>query len=125
MNKTTVIEALENKWNRAGDTNMTLSLFMNGISSSDSAKNTLKQVGIDSPSNIASLQYWTLDFANDLAAILYPNICRTWSDSYQAFGYVDTSPNSFSNLDRFLIRNVGSLAMTFAASKIKSMFLFY
>jgi len=102
LNQQFVVEALEKKWNQENDPKMTLSLFTHGMDNK-------------------TLQFWTRAFANDLAAILYPNICKTWADSYQAFGYVDTMPNTgFSYLDKFLIRNVGSLAMTLAAFKIKS-----
>jgi hypothetical protein len=61
-----------------------------------------------------------MKYANDdLASLLYPNICRTLSDSYGAFGYVNTV-DTFSPLQRVTIRGLGSLAMYFAASKIKS-----
>lgn len=91
-----VVASLESKWND----NMTLEEF----TASPSAKQ------------------WTT-FANDeLAALLYPNICRTWSDSFGAFGYVNNVP-TFSALNRLSIRGLGSLAMYLAASKIKCEFL--
>ena len=59
------------------------------------------------------------DFAsNDLAGLMYPNICRTLSDSFAAFGYVD-NVSTFTPIQRGLIKGVGSLAMYMAASKIK------
>lgn len=59
-------------------------------------------------------------FANDqLAPILYPNLCSTLSNSYRAFGYVH-NVSDFSIPQRYLIQSLGSLAMYFAASKIKS-----
>jgi hypothetical protein len=61
-----------------------------------------------------------IKYANDdLASLLYPNICRTLRDSYGAFGYVNTV-DTFSPVQRVAIRSLGSLAMYFAASKIKS-----
>lgn len=58
-------------------------------------------------------------FANDeLAPILYPNLCSTLTDSYRAFGYVHNISN-FSILQRYLIQSLGSLAMYLAASRIK------
>jgi len=58
-------------------------------------------------------------FANDqLAPILYPNLCSTLSNSYRAFGYVH-NVSDFSIPQRYLIQSLGSLAMYFAASKIK------
>lgn len=69
----------------------------------------------DSP----SARRWETFAREDLATILYPNICSSLGDSYQAFGYVDQVDN-FTKTQKFLIRGVGSLAMYFAASKIKS-----
>jgi glutaredoxin len=63
---------------------------------------------------------WT-DFArNDLAPLLYPNLCNTLSNSYQAFGYVHAAGTPFSLTQRYSIQFVGSIAMYMAASKIKS-----
>mmetsp|Transcript_27960 Transcript_27960/g.57452 ORF Transcript_27960/g.57452 Transcript_27960/m.57452 type:complete len:365 (+) Transcript_27960:164-1258(+) len=61
---------------------------------------------------------WVRFAADDLAALLYPNICGTLSDSYNAFGYVE-DVDSFSGLQKVSIRYLGALAMHFAASKIK------
>lgn len=59
-------------------------------------------------------------FANhDLAPILYPNICRSLSESYSAFGYVKDVDN-FSSMQKVLIQGVGAFAMYMAASKVKS-----
>ena len=68
--------------------------------------------------NGPSAKQWT-DFAtNKLAVLLYPNICRSWGESYRAFEYVNRTP-TFGFFQRILIQNVGSLAMYMAASKIK------
>jgi len=66
-----------------------------------------------------SSQKWTKFANDDLAPLLYPNICRTLGDSYQAFSYVDQVV-SFSPLQRIAIRCVGAVAMNFAASRVKS-----
>jgi hypothetical protein len=66
-----------------------------------------------------SATHWVKYANDDLASLLYPNICRTLSDSYGAFGYVQTV-DTFSPVQRVAIRGLGSLAMYFAASKIKS-----
>lgn len=55
----------------------------------------------------------------DLAPIIYPNICRSIAESFEAFKYVDHVEN-FSAVQKVLIRGIGSVAMYFAASKIKS-----
>jgi hypothetical protein len=62
---------------------------------------------------------WTTFAKDDLAPLLYPNMCNTLSNSYQAFGYVH-GVDSFSATQKMLIRTIGSLAMYMAASKIKS-----
>ena len=60
------------------------------------------------------------DFAQKkLAPLLYPNICRTLGDSFKAFDYVHVGPNTFSMAQRYSIQYLGSVAMYFAASKIK------
>jgi hypothetical protein len=91
---------LEERWNKDGHMNMA------DFATSESATRWIK-------------------YANDdLASLLYPNICRTLSDSYGAFGYVNTV-DTFSPLQRVTIRGLGSLAMYFAASKIKSKYSRY
>uniref|UniRef100_A0A7S1FUL2 GST N-terminal domain-containing protein n=1 Tax=Corethron hystrix TaxID=216773 RepID=A0A7S1FUL2_9STRA len=62
---------------------------------------------------------WETFSREELAPVLYPNICRSWSESYEAFGYVNDA-KGFTTVQKGLIRGVGSLAMLFAASKIKS-----
>ena len=61
-----------------------------------------------------------VSFTNDkLAALLYPNICSKYTDSYAAFGYV-RDVDSFSWFQKQSIRAIGGLAMYMAASKVKS-----
>jgi microsomal prostaglandin-E synthase 2 len=62
---------------------------------------------------------WVEFAREELASLLYPNICSTWNDSYIAFDYVH-KVDTFSAFQKFSIQNAGSLAMYFAASKIKS-----
>jgi microsomal prostaglandin-E synthase 2 len=71
---------------------------------------------IDSSSESA-LQ-WTAFARDDLAPLLYPNLCNSLSSSYHAFGYVHSTP-SFSISQRYSIQFLGSIAMYLAASKIK------
>lgn len=66
-----------------------------------------------------SAEKWTAFASDDLAPVVYPNICRSLGESYAAFGYVG-GVESFSGTQKVLIRGVGSLAMYFAASKIKA-----
>ena len=61
---------------------------------------------------------WTRFAIDDLAALLYPNICGSLSDSYDAFGYV-RNVDSFSALQKISIQYLGALAMHFAARKVK------
>jgi microsomal prostaglandin-E synthase 2 len=66
-----------------------------------------------------SSQRWQ-DFAKSkLAPLLYPNLCRTLSSSFRAFDYVHAVDSPFTTAERYSIQYVGSLAMYFAASKIK------
>ena len=64
---------------------------------------------------------WLKFATDDLAALLYPNICSSLSDSYKAFAYVE-SVDSFTKLQKVSIRSLGALAMYFAASKVKCEF---
>jgi microsomal prostaglandin-E synthase 2 len=54
-----------------------------------------------------------------LAPLLYPNICITLTDSFRAFNYVHDENSKFSIIQRYSIQFIGSVAMYFAASKIK------
>ncbi len=84
--------------------------------SNENAANT--EEIIESFANTDNAKRWN-DFAtNELAPVLYPNICRSLSESYDAFGYVK-NVNEFSLVQKSLIRGIGSLAMYFAASRIK------
>jgi glutaredoxin len=51
---------------------------------------------------------WTNFAVNELAVLLYPNMCRTWGDSYRAFEYVHATA-TFGPLQRVMIQILGSL----------------
>ena len=68
--------------------------------------------------NSPTAQKWEIFARDELAPILYPNICRSIGESYRAFSYVKKI-ETFTGMQKVLIRGVGSLAMFFAASKIK------
>lgn len=96
LRKASVIDSLEQKWLD------TQSMRMETFSSPNANK-------------------W-VDFANDeLAPILYPNICNTLGASWKAFDYVKKVPE-FSFIQKMMIQGMGSVAMYLAASKIKSKF---
>lgn len=76
----------------------------------------LEHPSIDSSSDSAIK--WTAFARDDLAPLLYPNLCNSLGNAYQAFGYVHSTP-SFSMAQRYSIQFLGSIAMYFAASKIK------
>lgn len=63
-------------------------------------------------------QKWLRFAIDDLAALLYPNICSTLSDSYNAFGYVK-DVDTFSTFQKISIQSLGAVAMYIAAGKIK------
>mmetsp|Transcript_17350 Transcript_17350/g.49681 ORF Transcript_17350/g.49681 Transcript_17350/m.49681 type:complete len:324 (-) Transcript_17350:750-1721(-) len=89
-----------------------------GESESEAPQGIIGKMTMDSFRSSDNSQRWA-DFAsNDLAGLMYPNICRTLSDSFAAFGYVD-SVSTFSPIQKGMIKGVGSLAMYMAASKIK------
>jgi microsomal prostaglandin-E synthase 2 len=74
--------------------------------------------GDTSFANSPSSQQWQ-DFArHKLAPLLYPNLCNTLSNSFRAFDYVHSEP-TFTTLQKYSIQWIGSIAMYFAASKIK------
>ena len=52
---------------------------------------------------------WATFARKELAVLLYPNLCRTLSSSYAAFGYVHQVNNSFSWLQRMSVQMIGSL----------------
>ena len=64
-------------------------------------------------------QKWMRYAVDDLAALLYPNICGTRGESYDAFSYVK-NVDSFTAGQKMSIQLLGSLAMYFAASRVKS-----
>jgi len=92
---------LETRWSRSSDNQDGSAMTMDDFALND------------------EVQKWT-QFSNEqLAPILYPNICRSLAESYAAFGYV-SEISSFTLTQKFMIRSIGSLAMYFAASRIKS-----
>lgn len=66
---------------------------------------------LDAFQNSPSAAQWTKFAVDDLATLLYPNICRTWGDSYRAFAYVHET-STFGPLQRFIIQNIGSVVRT-------------
>jgi hypothetical protein len=67
----------------------------------------------------SSAQKWSNYATEELASLLYPNMCRSLGDSYRAFGYVE-KVDTFGTLDRLAIRGLGSIAMYMAANRVKS-----
>jgi microsomal prostaglandin-E synthase 2 len=63
-------------------------------------------------------QQWTLWSEKKLAVMLYPNITRSLSESWECFEYSE-SVSEWSYLHRKLVRGAGSLAMAMANGKIK------
>jgi hypothetical protein len=74
---------------------------------------------LESFSKSSSSSKWIAFSDNELAPLLYPNMCRTIGEAYAAFGYVNQVPE-FTPLQRLAIRGIGSLAMYMAASRVKS-----
>ena len=61
---------------------------------------------------------WASWSDKELAVLLFPNITRTWSEAYEAFGYVQEVPH-FSVVDKWSNQLVGAFAMWMAQGKIK------
>jgi glutaredoxin len=82
--------------------------WQKGTAANSTSPMTLEDFGSES----AQTQW--RDFRDKLALVLYPNMCRTWSDSYEAFNYVhhlptETTINKFGVVQAMLIQNLGSL----------------
>lgn len=93
-----VQKILEKRW--ASDENNNNKMTMQQFQNSDKA------------------QKWIKFAIDDLAALLYPNICGSLSDSYYAFGYVK-NVDTWSGLQKMSIQSLGAVAMYFAAGKVK------
>lgn len=61
---------------------------------------------------------WAAWVDKELAVYIYPNITRSYSESFEAFGYIEQVPH-FTLLDKLSNRYLGALAMVFAQGKIK------
>ena len=100
LNLTDVQMKLENRWAEEGQNDTEPIMTMQQFEKSEHALR------------------WTRFAIDDLAALLYPNICGSLSESYDAFGYV-RNVDSFSALQKISIQYLGALAMHFAARKVK------
>ena len=84
---------------------------------------SLGTAGVLSKSELATFRSpkaleWAEWSDKQLAVLLFPNITRSFSESYQAFGYVMDVPH-FSNLDKWANQLIGSFFMWMAQGKIK------
>jgi microsomal prostaglandin-E synthase 2 len=61
---------------------------------------------------------WSTWSENKLAVVLYPNITRTFADSWAAFSYV-SNVKEWSLMDRIVNRTLGPVAMYLVRNKIK------
>ena len=106
-----LLNQLKNKWEQSA-------------LSSSTGSNDESIMSMDTFQSSKEALKW-MDFAkDDLAPILYPNICRSMSESFQAFQYVHDVEH-FSTSQKVMIRGLGSVAMYIAASKIKCKFILY
>ena len=100
LSKTDVQKTLEKLWN-------------------DEVKNDERDgMTIQQFKDSGNAQKWFRFASDDLSALLYPNICGSLGDSYDAFGYVK-DVDTFSAVQKISIQSLGALAMYFAASKVK------
>lgn len=61
---------------------------------------------------------WVVWADKELAVLLFPNLTRTFEESYQAFGYVNDVPG-FNMMDKVANQWIGATAMWLAQGKIK------
>jgi len=67
----------------------------------------------------ADAQKWAMWASDELAVLLFPNISRTYGESFQAFSYVHNVPH-FTLVNRISNQFLGAFAMwAFARKKIK------
>jgi microsomal prostaglandin-E synthase 2 len=104
-------------------------VILNGLTSGESAEIILKITDtinsgtyaiVKPPSTFypEDTQEWS-DWADKkLAVMLYPNITRTMSESWECFSYIDDQKQWNMPL-RAVTKSLGSLAMSFANGKIK------
>jgi microsomal prostaglandin-E synthase 2 len=126
LQQDSVVSLLEQRWandnalrGSSSDNDTKVAFTLQDFVGNSSVIADLGDDNVDSESS-SEVEEW-LRFADDeLASLLYPNICRTWSDSYQAFSYVNKI-DSFSTIQKMSIQLMGSVAMYLAASRVKSM----
>ncbi|KAL7559549.1 hypothetical protein ACA910_005177 [Epithemia clementina (nom. ined.)] len=109
-----VLEQLQHQW-KAGNSPMTLSDFVGRVAATTNDDDTKPKGKALAPKDA---QEWVRYANEELAVLLYPNLCPTLGRAYQAFAYVHTIP-TFSFWQQWSIRTVGSLAMYLAASRVK------
>ena len=83
----------------------------------------MREAGILSEKQLAEFRSekaveWAKWSDRELAVLLFPNITRTFGESYEAFGYVMDVPH-FSIAEKWSNQLVGAFAMWMAQGKIK------
>ena len=98
--------SLQNRWKKDNSNN----------------NSTNTRMTMDQFHSTESAKQWSKFASEEVSSLMYPNLCNTLGNSYRAFGYVDssTSTNNFTTLQKVMIKCIGSVAMYFAASKIKA-----
>lgn len=67
------------------------------------------------PSDTAAWDEWS---EKKLAVMLYPNITRSMTESWECFGYA-YHVSTWNPVEQYLVRSIGAVAMSFANGKIK------
>mmetsp|Transcript_7608 Transcript_7608/g.16355 ORF Transcript_7608/g.16355 Transcript_7608/m.16355 type:complete len:269 (+) Transcript_7608:56-862(+) len=83
-----------------------------GVKGGDLPEKLLEQVKSD------EVQKWLKFCDTKLAVLMFPNLTRNFSESFEAFGYVNDVPH-FSGMEKIQNRIVGSVAMWLANGKLK------
>uniref|UniRef100_A0A7S0HU74 GST N-terminal domain-containing protein n=1 Tax=Hanusia phi TaxID=3032 RepID=A0A7S0HU74_9CRYP len=95
------------------------SLILNAIVEKLSEEKEEKIKLLCSSAKDPQVQEWVRWADQELAVLLFPNLTRTFSESFQAFSYVQQVP-TFSLLDKLSNHVAGATAMWLAQGKLKS-----
>lgn len=112
LQRNDIMSKLQHRWKQQQDQHQQLHIMsMNEFWNPSLMTSLLNTNNKDSTTNTTSTTTnidWNHYAMETLAPILYPNLCRTISDSYNAFGYVN-HVTSFTTIQKISIRLLGSL----------------
>ena len=75
-------------------------------------------IDFDNSADLSEYRKWCNYVDKDLSVLLFPNITRNLTESWEAFSYIQLVP-TFTMMEKVLNRVLGSIAMVLASGKIK------